>query len=860
MSKESFYNLSSKKSQISLDNKVNTELLRQLEILEEENFQLKEALTDLGKDLKEKDQSIEESQRIITKLKDEYSKVIKEFQQMEKSYNELLNELNEKTIEINNSKKTESMLDDLKKRNNTLSAEKKCLYKENVLMRKKIMSCGNISYRNEIHIKNKDLIIEDLQNKNKNYLRVIKERENAIEEKNKKIKELNNIIENKNEELKIMMNFSKEINKKNKANVKELTTQAVKTLKIFQNNIEKKRTRNHSADYNTKICLSYSQTTFEDFECIFKNNKGKFSLEEAINSVMMSDDLNCISKELLMNLNFKNELIKNELFSGLIRENHFVSFLKNIFDKLKFRDIKNIYELKKKYTSLLKENHKIKKINKELIAINNKHNSDINSIKQKIISNNNTIKNKIINLIKDIKMDKDVNQKKMQKLKNEIKGLNGILIRNNIQNDSLFKKFLHTTTKNQNKDDDSLKKLSFQAIFSPRNWNTLPSWDATDVSEIKMNSTSRELYDKNPSLKINKVNNKIYRIRANKIKSNKKSEDMHYDISNEKTENSIHQNKTYSNIIIGEELNYKKDICNLQKEINNILKKSTESGKKIKLKGSKEKNHKQKFCSYNKINSCNNTKKKYKNDEKQIFTERMHYKKIEIPELKFHQFSQYSQKIEKCKNLLDDNNNYNNNNYNNNIFSYNYFINLILKMNENVFDSLELRKYREAYNLTNVDDIYTCFKEACDELKNKTDEINLKINKSHYLTGTNFTDRLNFNNLRKNYLDNSFKIFNERIISLKKFEFEFTNMNEYIKNYLIAQETTIDIMSDMGKKYVKFESIERLFNLFEQCLNYRIDEMEQSIIFSRKLIIKVFKNQINSLFLSFEYNNIDYNF
>ena len=852
MSKESFYNFSSKKSQLSIDNKPNSEILKQLEILDEENLQLKEALTDLEKDLKEKDQSIEESQRIITKLKDEYSKVIKEFQQMEKSYNELLKEFNEKTIEMNNSKKTELMLNDLKKRNNTLSAEKNCLYKENVLMRKKIMSCGNISFRNEIHIKNKDLIIEDLQKKNKNCLRMIKERENTIEEKNKKIKELNDIIDNKNEELKIMMNFSKEINKKNKANVKELTNQAVKTLKIFQNNIENKRTRNHSADYNSRISLTYSQTTFEDFEFIFKNHKAAFSLEEAINSVMMSDNLNSISKEFLMNLNFKTELIKNELFSGLIRENHFVSFLKNIFDKINLRDIQNIYEFKKKYKSLLKENHKLKTINKDLIEINNKHNSDINSIKLKIINNNNIIKNKIISLVKDIKIDKDINQKKIQKLKNEIKGLNGILIRNNIQNDSLIKKFLHTTNKNQNK-DNSQKKLSFQAIFSPRNWNTLPTWDATDISEIKMNSTSRDLSDKNPSLQINKDKSKIYRIKANKIKSKKISEGMRYDNSIDKIENSIHQNKTYSNIRIKDEYKYKKDICNLQKEINNILMKSTISGKNINLKDSKGKNHKKKFCPFNKINSYT-TKKKFKKNEKEIFTERMHYKKIEIPELKFHNFSQYSQIIPKDNILMDDNNN------DNNIFSYNYFINLILKLNENIFDLLELRKYKEAYNLSNVDDIYTYFKETCDELKNKTDEINLKINKSHYLTGTNFTDRINFNNHRKDYLDNSFKLFNERIISLKKFEFEFINMSEYIKNYLIAQETTIDIMNDMGKKYIKFEPIERLFNLFEQCLNYRIDEMEQNIIFSRKLLIKVFKNQINCLFLSFEYNNINYNY
>ena len=38
MSKESFYNFSSKKSQLSIDNKPNSEMLKQLEILDEENL------------------------------------------------------------------------------------------------------------------------------------------------------------------------------------------------------------------------------------------------------------------------------------------------------------------------------------------------------------------------------------------------------------------------------------------------------------------------------------------------------------------------------------------------------------------------------------------------------------------------------------------------------------------------------------------------------------------------------------------------------------------------------------------------------------------------------------------------------
>ena len=136
-----------------------------------------------------------------------------------------------------------------------------------------------------------------------------------------------------------------------------------------------------------------------------------------------------------------------------------------------------------------------------------------------------------------------------------------------------------------------------------------------------------------------------------------------------------------------------------------------------------------------------------------------------------------------------------------------------------------------------------------------TDELNLKINKSHNLNGTNILNNLKIENEDKStdILDGSFKIFNERILKLKKLEFEFINMNEYIKSYLISQEATIKLMYKERKRNVKFEPIDKLFNLLEDCLSYRINEMNENIKFNRKLLIKLFKNQINCLFLSFEY-------
>lgn len=286
MSKEESLNFSNKKS----ESVSNIDILKQLEILDSENIQLKEALSDLEKDLRDKDQSIEESQKIITKLKEEYTKVIKELQRMEKSYNELLEEVSRNSEEVKNAHKNQSLLDMLQKKNDYLSNEKNNLHKENIIMRKKIMSCGNISIKNEKDMKNKDLMIENLQKKNTSYIKMLKERDVLIEEQSKKIKELNGIINNKNEELKIMMNISKEINKENKISFKELTKQAVNTIITFKNNIGNNKNRNNSVDYNSRISLNNSKTFFDDFESVFKKNKATFILEDAINGVLFIPD------------------------------------------------------------------------------------------------------------------------------------------------------------------------------------------------------------------------------------------------------------------------------------------------------------------------------------------------------------------------------------------------------------------------------------------------------------------------------------------------------------------------------------------------------------------------------------------
>jgi len=90
-----------KQQKYSEEGLLNKELFRNIEILDNENNQLKLLLAELREDLKEKDNSIEESHKIINKLKDEYSKIIKDYQNLEKLNNELSkeNDINKNIVE-----------------------------------------------------------------------------------------------------------------------------------------------------------------------------------------------------------------------------------------------------------------------------------------------------------------------------------------------------------------------------------------------------------------------------------------------------------------------------------------------------------------------------------------------------------------------------------------------------------------------------------------------------------------------------------------------------------------------------------------------------------------------------------------
>ena len=741
----------------------NLEQLKTIQNLTQENSELKEALADLEKDLKEKDQSIEESRKIINKLKDEYSKVIKEFELMEKSYNELLDELNQKTIEISEAKKTQSMMNVLINKNKPdLSIDdKKLLYKQNLINKKKILSCGNIKQKNEkSKLKDMNEIIGELKNKNLIYIKIIKEKDSIIEKQIIKIKELNDFIN--------------EMNEKNK---------------ISENN----------------------------YENIFDKKNASLSLVNLLNdNENISDNLkDKIPEEISINMNLKNDLIKSELFSSLIREYHFKNFLKKIFDKINISKLIHIYqysiENKNNYISIIKENHLLKKTNRILFK-------NLLELKEQININNKIVKTKCINLIENINTNSNIS--------NKIKKINEIKIKN--KNSNIF-------------NNRELFKIKENTINSQRVLNTLPNFEENNFNEFKMDKTNIIQNDSINNYK--KINNNLINTSSNRYKKRflkcknieadiiLKNNSLEFDIN--KTEGNLMQDKFNStNVSLLNNKNSKNNanknnIFKLHKEYNNIISKSVAQSNINDPQDEIPKNN----INFFKISNANISKKNLpKKNQNEIIQKEKENKNI---------------KIETKKNLI----------LHNTFFTCDFFINMIYKTNEGIFMKEELDKYNQIYNLTSYENIYLTFKKTCNELKIMTDEMNLKINKSHNINSSNILNEPKIDNddKQKDILDGSFKVFNERILKLKKLEFEFINMNEYIKSYLISQETTIRLMYKEGKRNAKFEPIDKLFNLFEDCLSYRINEMNENIKFNRKLLIKLFKNQINCLFLSFEY-------
>ena len=832
---------------------LSNELLKNVEILEEENSQLKIALSELQEDLRDKENSIDESQKIITKLKDEYSKIIKELQNLEKLNSKLIseNELNKKEIE--NAKKANILLTKLQSKNNDLNTEINLLKKENISLKSKININNTSTNKKEKDLKNKDYIINNLRQKGDNWVLMIKERDKIISEQSKKINELNEIISRKTEELKLMMNFSKNINKENKTNISEITKQAVKTIKLFYNDMNKEND-NNSRDNGYRILFKNSNNnTYQDFENILKNKSISFLLDDAINSMMyIPKNLKTISKEFIMDMNFKTELIKSELYASIIRENQFVDYIKGIFGNFNIKgtdNIKSLYEIvirvKNNFINISKENKNLRKINKSLSEKNKNYELYIKSLKNEVKNNINKIKEKNLALISNF-------NSKIESIQN-----NSLLMKEKA--DKLTEEMANLKSENI-KLNNSLEEYKKIIDTQKENENLIKS-----LHEKKNKSNNKY---------INSFNNKLVKIDTvisfNYIRSNQKIKPIN--INNMSKNN--HSNYTnlinYSNIYTQaqstknsnyhkkkkEIINLKEQVENVKNEMNNILLNSINQNERfftISNNDDIDNNDitSRSFIDTTKNNNKNNFQKKIKNLQKLLKKEKN--KNVNL-EKENNSLKEHINTLN--MNLTEQFNNINSTNntemvLSNNIFTPKFFINMFYDINQKIFSSSELKKYYKIYDVADLQTIFNIFVESCECLKNQLYETYFDMDSPN-------SDYEDNNISSKNMaIDSSYRLVNEKIIKLKKLEFDFANLSEFVKNYLVSQEIIVKIIFDSDNDFIQFEPIEKLFNLFEECLNFKIDEMSDNVIFYRKLLIRIFKNQKNCLGLSLEYLSQD---
>ena len=172
------------------------------------------------------------------------------------------------------------------------------------------------------------------------------------------------------------------------------------------------------------------------------------------------------------------------------------------------------------------------------------------------------------------------------------------------------------------------------------------------------------------------------------------------------------------------------------------------------------------------------------------------------------------------------------------------------EINKKIFSSSELIKYRSMYHNLSMSQIIKVFKETCNNLK-KTIH-NLRISYKNSMSDySDFDETINSRmKVQKGYINETddYRIVNEKILKLKKFEFDFKILMELLKHYFVCFEIIVKKiekeieMKNKSNLIQLGEEINIIFNLFEDVVYYKMDELDDDTIFNRKLILKLVQN------------------
>ena len=853
-----------KQSKINLE-EINNALLSNVESIDNENLKLKEALNELIKDLKEKEDSLEESLKLISKLKNNYSNLFHQYQTLEKKYIKL-NEENEKlkleqnilnSKKLNHNESQKNFKDEINKmKKDELNMKNSIIERKNENM--KLM-------RENAEIK---ALLEDMKNKNLDYLGMIKDREDLISEYTNQIKKLENEVNQKNEQIKLLVKFSKSINDENKTNVKELTKQACQTIKLFynynnQNNINNNENiNNDNNNFHKIIKMIFNNDDLEELKIRdnninnnqTKNIKITFKLKESILNNISFDDFDIGSnkgiKEYLINIFIKINLLKLELFSSYIREFYFVSFFRNIIQKITcdknfncnlLRLRNKIIEIKRKNEKLLNQNSEI---TLKLFELKNKVN-DLNlyikKIKTDFENNKHKMKEKIEKII-------DIYENKIDKLNDKIELYKTKYNKNNdkkIDNNNNIN--IHTQ-KYKKAEKNIFKCLKVENKFS---FSIISKINKIDTKKHKNNQRKNFNFSLTQSIESNQNQNSTY---------TNKSALKDGTIKKYHNNNTTEINEKNYNLKKLENEKLKEEIYRLRQEITELVQDINKQQKLISESNFQTKNIR------NNCEKCELINNLIINSNLPDLNKLSEIKNILIDSSLDKNIKSIINNIfEIINSLLTDNANYNSLDINNNVKTISsnnninanqmtYAINhnknsdlqkiFFSEFNTKIFSSSELKKYHIIYsqNIKNMSELIKIYEKRVNDIKNNINNIKLNLDS----TVSDQNNNISFNNKKNNFderIDNvlyDYKNISDEIIKLKQEKIIFDNTIELIKNFLVMNEKIFIFFVQKKNNVEQYKQYsQKIFNVLRKNICDSLDDISDNNIFLKKLITKL---------------------
>jgi len=741
--------------------KINEELLHNLELCENENIELKNVILQLNTELIEKEKYLEKSEKMILELKDNALNLINQFEEKEIEYknnilkneDDISKESQRKKIEIEKYKKENS---DLKMRFGKLKIENQKAMKE---------------------LKDISFSFQELKQKSGNYIEMIKERERIISQHEMKIKELQKDINNKDAQLQILMKYKKEENPEQKG-------QNINVNDIIDN--DDMFIKDNS--YKVNIFPMDEQFDIKILENNIFNKKISFKIQEALKDILYipSNANMSISKEYLIDMNFKTELVKTECFTNYIREFNCLQIFDHFSDRM---DIYTIKEIVDKVHMLLSDYERIKFDNKKYVNENNilkKRIIDlylyIFKIKEEFYRAKNGFKYKINDLITLYEM-------KINQIKN-------ILNKENKMNFNLMNY--------KNTDNYTCNTNINQINTTPNNYSYEHTNSFYYRNTDKLNDNLNPKINLVDSRYITTNNIKYYRNRGDNISHSSLSFKINNNMNNSlynngvstMNENTSYQDKKIENEKLKSEIErYKNEISMLIKDINEQQKQISDIQKIKKLWGQIPRG------TYNKIkNLCLQTssiEEKTKNVINNFFNF-------------LNSFLSDDNDNDDIKNMFSDN-------CNNSGVAVDYG-----ELNKNIFSTSEYKKYLLIYEFSNINEIINVYYFIVNNSKKNLDKINLN------------KDTISQSSSEQNIINHNIK---EEIIKLKNEHIVNESFVEIIKNYLIVLEKIEIFSNDDNYK----DNLNKIFNILKEGLSYRIDDLLDKDIFIRKLMIKLFE-------------------